>query len=61
MPAYLSTRAAIRAVTLADAAARHADLVLDFYNTRISSGRKMRNHVRPLEALGYSNTPEKAA
>jgi transposase len=46
---------------LADPAARYADLGPGFYDTRISSSRKMRNHVSQLEALGYKVTLEPAA
>jgi transposase len=44
---------------LSDPAARYADLGPGFYDTRISSSRKMRNHVRQLEALGYKVTLDK--
>jgi transposase len=46
---------------LSDPAARYADLGPGFYDTRISSSRKMRNHVSQLEALGYKVTLEPAA
>jgi transposase len=46
---------------LADPEARYTDLGPDFYDTRISNSRKMRNHVRQLEALGYKVTLETAA
>jgi transposase len=46
---------------LSDPGARYADLGPGFYDTRISHSRKMRNHVRQLEALGYKVTLETAA
>jgi transposase len=41
--------------------ARFTDLGSDFYNTRIDPERRKRNHVRQLEALGYTVTLEPAA
>ena len=41
--------------------ARFTDLGPGFYDSRISHGRKLRNHVRQLEALGYKVTLEPAA
>jgi transposase len=46
---------------LAQPAARYADLGPGFYDDRISHGRKTRNHVRQLEALGYKVTLQPAA
>jgi transposase len=46
---------------LSDPEARFIDLGLGFYDSRISSSRKMRNHVSQLEALGYKVTLEPAA
>jgi transposase len=46
---------------LNDPQARYADLGPSFYDTRISGSRKMRGHVRQLEALGYKVTLEPAA
>jgi transposase len=46
---------------LSDPQARYHDLGPDFYDTHISHSRKMRNHVRQLEALGYKVTLDKAA
>ena len=46
---------------LSDPHVRYTDLGPDFYDTRISNSRKMRNHVRQLEALGYKVTLETAA
>jgi transposase len=41
--------------------ARYHDFGLGFYDTHISNSRKMRNHVRQLQALGYKVTLEPAA
>jgi transposase len=41
---------------LADPEARYRDLGPDFYDNQISRERKIRNHVRQLEALGYTVT-----
>jgi transposase len=46
---------------LADPQARYTDLGPSFYDTRISNSRKTRNHVRQLEALGYTVTLEPGA
>ena len=46
---------------LADPEARYTDLGSGFYDTRISNSRKTRNHVRQLEALGYTVTLTQAA
>ena len=46
---------------LSDPEARFHDLGADFYDTRIDAERKKRNHVRQLEALGYTVTLEPAA
>ena len=46
---------------LSDPSTRYTDLGPDFYDTRISNSRKMRNHVRQLEGLGYKVTLETAA
>jgi transposase len=46
---------------LSDPDARFVDLGSDFYTTRIDPDRRMRNHVRQLEALGYTVTLEPAA
>jgi transposase len=46
---------------LSDPNVRYADLGPDFYDNRISNSRKMRNHVRQLEALGCKVTLETAA
>ena len=46
---------------LADPSARFHDLGPDFYGTRIDTERRKRNHVRQLEALGYTVTLQPAA
>jgi transposase len=46
---------------LADPAARFQDLGPGFYQTRIDTERRKRNHVRQLEALGYKVTLQPAA
>ncbi len=46
---------------LSDPDARFHDLGSDFYATRIDPERRKRNHVRQLEALGYTVTLEPAA
>jgi transposase len=46
---------------LSDPAARFRDLGSGYYDSRIDTGRKTRNHIRQLEALGYSVTITQAA
>jgi transposase len=46
---------------LSDPEARYADLGPGFYDSRVSASRKLRSHVRQLEALGYKVTLETAA
>jgi hypothetical protein len=46
---------------LADPTARFHDLGPDFYSSRIDKDRKIRNHIRQLQALGYSVTLTPAA
>ncbi len=46
---------------LSDPEARYHDLGPDFYDDRIGPERKKRNHIRQLEALGYTVTLEPAA
>jgi transposase len=41
---------------LADPHTRYRDLGRDYYNTRIDTNRKIRNHVRQLQALGFQVT-----
>ena len=46
---------------LADPAARYDDLGAGYYASRIDTDRKIRNHIRQLEALGYTVTLTQAA
>jgi transposase len=46
---------------LADPEARFHDLGGDFYHARIDTERRKRNHIRQLEALGYTVTVQPAA
>ncbi len=46
---------------LTDENTQFHDLGPDYYDTRVNPNRKMRNHVRQLEALGYRVTLEPAA
>jgi transposase len=46
---------------LADPTARFHDLGADYYTSRIDKDRKTRNHIRQLQALGYSVTLTPAA
>ncbi len=46
---------------LADPAARYADLGAGYYASRIDKGKKARNHIRQLEALGFTVTLAPAA
>jgi transposase len=46
---------------LADPAARYTDLGPGHYDTRINKNRAARNHIRQLEALGYTVTCTQAA
>ena len=46
---------------LADPAARYHDLGAGYYASRTDTGRKARNHIRQLEALGYTVTLTQAA
>jgi transposase len=46
---------------LSDRGARYHDLGSDYYTSRIDKNRKTRNHVRQLEALGYTVTLAPAA
>jgi hypothetical protein len=46
---------------LADRAARYHDLGAGYYASRIDTDRKARNHIRQLEALGFSVTLAAAA
>jgi transposase len=46
---------------LSDPTARFQDLGVGFYDTRINAERAKRNHIRQLEALGYTVTLQPAA
>lgn len=46
---------------LADPAARYHDLGPDYHTSRIDQGRKARNHIRQLEALGFTVSLSPAA
>jgi transposase len=46
---------------LADPASRYIDLGADYHARRIDTGRKTRDHIRQLEALGFTVTIEPAA
>jgi hypothetical protein len=46
---------------LADRATRHQDLGAGYHASRIDKNRKTRNHLRQLEALGYTVTLTQAA
>ncbi|SNS98301.1 Transposase IS116/IS110/IS902 family protein [Streptosporangium subroseum] len=46
---------------LSDPQARFKDLGADFYQSRINPERKKRDHIRQLEALGFTVTLEPAA
>src|SRR6266568_4258207 len=46
---------------LANPATRYHDLGSDFYARRIDKGKKARNHIRQLEALGFTVTLAPAA
>ena len=46
---------------LKDPAARYADLGPGYYQARLDTDRKLRNHIRQLQALGFTVTLTKAA
>jgi transposase len=46
---------------LADPTARYHDLGADYHTNRIDTGRRARNHIRQLEALGFTVTVTQAA
>jgi transposase len=46
---------------LSDPASRYRDLGADYFTRRIDTGRKTRDHIRQLEALGFKVTLEPAA
>ena len=41
---------------LADPAARYTDLGASYYQTRTDTDRKLRNHIRQIQALGFEVT-----
>jgi transposase len=46
---------------LADPAARYTDLGYGYYQARLDTDRKLRNHIRQIQALGFDVTLTKAA
>jgi transposase len=46
---------------LADPTVRYHDLGAGFYDTHVNAERAKRNHIRQLEALGYTVTLQPAA
>jgi transposase len=46
---------------LADPAARYADLGPGYYQARLDTDRKLRNHIRQIQALGFDITLTKTA
>jgi len=46
---------------LADPAARYTDLGASYYQTRTDTDRKLRNHIRQIQALGFEVTLTKGA
>ena len=46
---------------LADPTARFHDLGADYHTRSLDHGKKLRNHVRQLQALGYTVTLEPTA
>jgi hypothetical protein len=46
---------------LADPGARYSDLGAGYYQARTDTNRKIRNHARQIQALGYDVTITKAA
>jgi transposase len=46
---------------LTNPATRYRDLGADYYTTRIDKDRKTRNHIRGLQALGFTVTLTPAA
>ena len=45
---------------LSDPAARYTDLGAGYYQTRLDTDRKIRNHIRQIQALGFDVTITKA-
>jgi transposase len=46
---------------LADPAARYTDLGPGYYQAPLDIGRKLRNHIRQIQALGFDVTITRAA
>jgi len=46
---------------LSDPAARYTDLGAGYYQARTDTDRKLRNHIRQLQALGFAVTLTKTA
>ena len=46
---------------LADPAARYTDLGYGYYQARTDVDRKLRNHIRQIQALGFAVTLTRAA
>ena len=46
---------------LADPTARYQDLGAGYYASRINNDRKLKNHIRQIQALGYAVTLTQAA
>jgi transposase len=46
---------------LSDPAARYTDLGASYYQTRTDTDRKIRNHVRQIQALGFEVTLTKTS
>jgi hypothetical protein len=46
---------------LADPTARYHDLGADYHNTKTDKGKRIQNHVRQLQALGFNVTLTEAA
>ncbi|HEX3190891.1 MAG TPA: hypothetical protein VHS30_14040 [Streptosporangiaceae bacterium] len=46
---------------LADPASRFTDLGTGYYQARLNTDRRLKNHIRQIQALGYAVTITKAA
>jgi transposase len=46
---------------LSDPAARFTDLGYGYYQVRLNTDRRLKNHIRQIQALGYAVTITKAA
>ncbi len=66
-PSFALNRASTRSILvivwhlLADPAARFRELGAGYYASPVDTGRKARNHIRQLEALGFTVTLAPAA